>query len=73
MVGSNPDSVISNERALDEFAKIGLSELERTSSKEVVRSILGLLALWKGARIYSQVLIEFREDEVVELSAQAFR
>jgi hypothetical protein len=52
--------------------RIGLSELLETADPNAVRSILSLLAIVKGARTYARVLIDFSEDEVVELEAQAF-
>jgi len=37
-----------------------------------VRSILGLLAIVHGARTYGRILVEFTEDEIVELQEQVF-
>ena len=53
--------------ALAELARIGLTELQRAENKEMVRGILAVLALWKGARTYARILIDFSEDEVLEL------
>ncbi len=75
-VGGNPDVPQwmkgDYEDALRDLANIGLEELSRASDKESVRSILGLLALNYGARGYGRLLIEFTEDEIVELREQAF-
>ena len=59
--------------AITELAGIGLVELPRAENKETVRGILAVLALWKGLRTYASVLIEFSEDEVLELETFAAR
>lgn len=53
--------------ALVELGRLGLVELPRSRDKETTRSILGLLAVIHGARVYGRVLIEFTEDEIEEL------
>ncbi len=58
--------------ALRELAQIGLQELPRASDQEAVQSILALLAIVYGARTYGRILVEFSEDEVLELERQAF-
>ena len=55
-----------------ELASIGLEQLPTAESAEEVQSILSVLAIWKGARVYGRVLCEFTESEVEELEAQAF-
>ena len=50
----------------------GLQELPRAEGKEAIRSILGMLAIWKGARSYGRVLSSFTEDELLEIEQQAF-
>jgi hypothetical protein len=74
--GGNPEvpdwSREAYDKALCELGDIGLQELPRASDKETVRSILGLLAIVHGARTYGRILIEFTEDEVLELEEQAF-
>ena len=45
----------------------GLQELPRAEGKEAIRSILGMLAIWKGARSYGRVLSSFTEDELLQL------
>jgi hypothetical protein len=57
--------------ALRELGQLGLVELPRAQDKETVRSILGLLAIVHGARTYARVLVEFTEDEILELEEQA--
>jgi hypothetical protein len=72
----NPDvpdwSRDAYDQALRELTQLGLNELPHAADKETVRSILGLLAIVYGARTYDRVLVEFTEDEVLELEEQAF-
>lgn len=60
------------DEALRQLAETGLNELPRVRAQEAVRSILAILAIWKGARIYGRVLAELTEDEVREVERQAF-
>lgn len=57
--------------AIQRLAELALSELPRATDQESIRSMLSILALWKGVRTYARVLVELSEDEVVELSARA--
>jgi hypothetical protein len=72
----NPDvpawSRDSYNEALLDLGLIGLEELPRASNRETVRSILGLLAIVHGARTYGRILVEFTEDEILELEKRAF-
>jgi hypothetical protein len=58
--------------ALQGLADLGRGELRGTEDIETVRSILSILAIAKGARVYGRVIAEFSEDEVLELEKQAF-
>jgi hypothetical protein len=75
-VGANPDVPewmrSDYDKALNDLFEIGLHQFPRATDPSAVRSILALLALVKGARTYARVLIDFSEDEVQELEAQAF-
>lgn len=72
----NPDvpgwSREAYDQALRDLAQIGLEELPHATDQETVRSILGILAIVHGARTYGRILVEFTEDEVLELEEQAF-
>jgi len=63
---------IEYEASIAELAQLGLAELPNVDNKETVRGILAVVALWKGARTYGRLLIEFSEDEIVELETEAF-
>jgi hypothetical protein len=60
------------DRALHDLARIGLGELPGAGDQETVRSILGMLAIVHGARTYGRILVEFTEEELMELEEQAF-
>jgi hypothetical protein len=74
--GANPDvpdwARGAYDQALRELAQIGLEELPRATDQETVRAILGILAVVHGARTYGRILVEFTEDEVLELEKRAF-
>jgi hypothetical protein len=70
-IGTNPDVPAwlrqEYEEAIHQLAETGLRELPRAEGQEAIRSILGILAIWKGARTYAQVLSSFSEDELLQL------
>ena len=57
--------------ALQQLATQGLAELPRSRRRETTRSILGFLAIAFGAPTYGRVLLEYTEDEVLELEQAA--
>jgi hypothetical protein len=73
--GDNPDVPAwarqSYDDALRDLAQLALTELPQTPDPITTRAILGLLALVYGARTYGRVLVEFTEDEVLELERLA--
>jgi hypothetical protein len=52
--------------AIDDLAAFGLGTLERTKDRDVVRGILSVLAISKGARVYGKMLLEYSEDELLD-------
>jgi len=60
------------ENALRELACVGVGELASANDRETVRSILAVLAIVHGARTYGRLLVEFTEDEILELEKAAF-
>jgi hypothetical protein len=70
--GGNPDAPAwlrgPYDEAIHQLARLGLAELPLADGADVARCILGVLALEKGARTYARVLIEFTEDEIIELA-----
>ena len=73
---ANPDvpdwSRDAYDQALRDLAQIGFGDLPRATDQETVRSILGILAIVHGARTHGRILVEFTEDEVLELEAHVF-
>ena len=59
-------------RAIQELAKIGASELIRAKEPEEVRAILSILAISRGARTYGRCLINYSEEEWLDLETRAF-
>jgi len=53
--------------AIERLAALALKELPRATDRETTRSMLAVLAIWKGARAYARVLVELSEDELQEL------
>lgn len=74
--GSNPDIPTwlrqGYGEAFEALARLGLGELGRAQDQQTVRSILSILALWKGARTYARLLIDLAEDEVLELAKEVW-
>jgi len=70
-IGTNPEVPAwldeGYQEAIHQLAETGLRELPHAEGKEAIRSILGILAIWKGARTYGLVLSAFSEDELQEL------
>jgi hypothetical protein len=57
--------------AIQELAKIGAVELLRAESSEDIRAILSVLAIAKGARTHARFLLEYSEEELIDLERQA--
>lgn len=55
------------ESALTELSVIAMQELSTATQPELIKSILSVLAIHKGARVFGRILVEFDEDEVLEL------
>jgi hypothetical protein len=56
--------------AIQELAEIGRLNLSRADSPEDVRSILAVIALSKGLRTHAMFLIEYTEDELLEIDSR---
>ena len=60
------------ENAIRELAKTGLMELANARDEQTIRSILGILAIWKRLRSHGRILHEFSEEEVRAIAEEAF-
>lgn len=73
--GSNPDVPKWLEEdyfsAIQELAKIGAAEVLTAKDHEAFRAILGIIAIANGLRTHGRFLVEFSEDELLEMESQA--
>jgi hypothetical protein len=53
------------------LAKIGAAELLTAKDQEAFRAILGIIAIAKGLRTHGRFLVEFSEDELLEMESRA--
>jgi len=58
--------------AVRQLALRCLVDLQRVEDLEAMRTMMSVVAIWKGLRRYGRLLLEFSEDEVRELEEQAF-
>jgi hypothetical protein len=56
--------------AIDELSQIGAIEILRATNLEDVRAILSILAIAKGARTHARFLIEYSEDELLDIESR---
>jgi hypothetical protein len=57
--------------AIHELAKIGAAEVLTATDAEACRAILGVIAIAKGLRTQGRFLIQFSEDELLDMESQA--
>ena len=55
--------------ALRELAKIGMSDILRTKEPQAVRAILSVVAIANGLRTHGRFLIQYSEDELLNLES----
>ncbi len=53
--------------AIDELAKISATEVLRAEGPEAVRAILGVIAIAKGLRTHGKFLVEYSDDELLDM------
>jgi len=58
-------------RAIRELAEIGAAAIWRTDEPDAVPSILGIIAIAKGLRTHGKFLVEYSEDELLDIEARA--
>jgi hypothetical protein len=56
--------------AIHELAEIGRDDLSRAQGPEEVRSMLAVIALSKDLRTHATFLIEYTEDELLEIESR---
>jgi hypothetical protein len=57
--------------AIQELAKLGSVEVLRAENPEDIRAILSILAIGKDARTHARFLLEYSDDELIEIERQA--
>jgi hypothetical protein len=58
-------------QALRELAEKGITEVLRAKTSEELRAILSVLAISKGARTHARFLLDYSEEELLELETRA--
>jgi hypothetical protein len=58
-------------RAIRELAELGTAEIWRTEEPESVRAILSILAIDKGLRTHGRFLVNYSEEELLEIESRA--
>lgn len=58
--------------AWKELGETGLAEIRDATDPDTVRSILAVLALWKGLEACGRLLADFTEDELNEMERKYF-
>jgi len=56
--------------SITELALLGMEELLRVSDKEIARAILSVIAILKGMRNHARLLIDFSDEEVLDLETK---
>jgi len=54
-------------RSIQELSQIGMAEISRADKPEEVRAILSVIAIAKGLRTHGRFLLEYAEDELLNL------
>jgi hypothetical protein len=57
-------------RSIQELAQLGISEISRTDEREAVRAILSVVAIIKGLRTHGRFLLEYEEDELLDMESR---
>ena len=57
-------------RSIQELAQLGISEISRTDEREAVRAILSVVAIVKGLRTHGRFLLEYEEDELLDMESR---
>jgi hypothetical protein len=57
-------------RAIGELAEIGTTEILRTEEPEAVRAILSVIAIAKNLRTHGRFLVEYSEDELLDIESR---
>jgi hypothetical protein len=56
--------------AIQQLAETGIAQFHKLKEVENVRAVLSILALAKGARAHAKFLVEYGEDELLEMESK---
>lgn len=56
--------------AIRELAELGATEISHTEDPETIRAILSVIAIAKGLRNHGRFLLEYSEDELLDLESR---
>ena|ERR1700688_1855061 len=57
-------------RSIQELAETGAKEILRADDSEAIRAILSVIAIAKGLRTHGKFLVEYSEDELLEMESR---
>lgn len=73
--GTNPDVPrwIADDyfQAIRELAEIGVKEVLQSDNVDDIRAILSIVAIEKGLRIHGKFLVNYSEDEMIDIDSRA--
>jgi hypothetical protein len=55
-------------RAIRELSDLGLDQLSSVTDLDNVRAVLGVIAIARGARVHGKLLLNYSDDELLELA-----
>jgi hypothetical protein len=56
-------------QAIGQLAEIGTTEVLKAETAEDVRAILSIIAITRGLRIHGKILVNYSEDELVDIES----
>ena len=56
--------------SIQNLAEVGMAEISRAYEPEAIRAILGIIAIAKGLRTHGRFLVEYGEDELLDLESR---
>jgi hypothetical protein len=72
--GKNPDAPKWLEEgyflAIRELAEIGVEEILRTDDPDIIRAMLGIVAIERGLRTHGKFLVNYSEDEMLDIESR---
>ena len=57
-------------RSIQELAEMSANEIQRADDSEGIRAILSVIAIAKGLRTHGKFLVEYSEDELLEMESR---